>query len=268
MLPPADVAAYVDLQPLQRLGLDTGRLAAARAPEYAQFVQETGFDFERDLRSVALALNGAPGHPEETTAVLDGRFGAGFERYLRQHARARRQVDGLAVYAFPGWAQPQRAMEVAMPGPHYVIASNAADFGAVLRRARAWWPRGAGMWQTPWWRLAPVAYAAANVESLAAMRALDGTSPPWRGGGQFTASLRATAAGGAALEADAGFDSASDAAAAAAWVRQQVAGLAPAAAAAPDGVAAVLSRATVAQSGARVTVRLTVDGATLRSWRF
>ncbi|MGH9417529.1 MAG: hypothetical protein ACRD01_12970 [Terriglobales bacterium] len=271
MLPPGDVVGYVNLQPLRRLGLDRvgagQRELAERAPEYAQFVAESGFNFERDLDAAALAVTGTPSQPEATTAVLEGRFGARFRSYLERHARGRLQVDGTTVYEFPGWAHPRRQMAVALIGSRYVMASNADDTGRLLRRANAWWASGGAQWQGPWWQLAPVGYAAINVEQLAAERGLDGRSPPWRGGERLTASLRPTASGGVALEVDATFTNASDAGAAAGWVQQNLDGLKllAANAGAGAGAAAVLQRAVVEQAGRGVQLRLTVDDATLRS---
>jgi len=57
LLPNADAFIYVSLKPLRQAGVIGQKLPQITDPEYAQFVQETGFQFERDLDEAAFAVH-------------------------------------------------------------------------------------------------------------------------------------------------------------------------------------------------------------------
>src|SRR5271157_3333610 len=79
LLPNADAVLYVNLEPV-RLLTDLGKKPPRnREPEYEDFVQQTGFEFERDLNRAALAIHYAQAtgtRPAETrySEILQGRF--------------------------------------------------------------------------------------------------------------------------------------------------------------------------------------------------
>src|ERR1019366_8282952 len=57
LLPNADAILYVNLEPV-RLLTDLGnRPPKNREPEYEEFAREAGFEFERDLKRVALEIH-------------------------------------------------------------------------------------------------------------------------------------------------------------------------------------------------------------------
>src|SRR6516164_3431995 len=57
LLPNSDAILYVNLEPV-RLLTDLGKNPPKnREPEYEDFVQQTGFEFERDLNRAALAIH-------------------------------------------------------------------------------------------------------------------------------------------------------------------------------------------------------------------
>jgi len=57
LLPNADAFIYLDLKPLRTAGLIGKNPPTITDPEYAQFVHETGFQFERDLDEAAFAVH-------------------------------------------------------------------------------------------------------------------------------------------------------------------------------------------------------------------
>ncbi len=60
LLPDGDAFIYVNLKPLRRAGVIGQKQPRIADPEYAQFVNETGFQFERDLDEAAFAVHLAP----------------------------------------------------------------------------------------------------------------------------------------------------------------------------------------------------------------
>jgi len=74
--------------------------------DYANFVQSTGFDFEKDLDRVVIASWPAVAkEPTKTVAVADGRFD---RRKIREYATKKGKLDhqqGREVYLFPSEKQ-------------------------------------------------------------------------------------------------------------------------------------------------------------------
>jgi hypothetical protein len=92
LLPESDAVLYVNLEPV-RLFTDIGKNPPKeRDPQYEDFVQQTGFEFERDLDKAAFAIHyGVPvkGKPAETrySEILQGRFdNARVDAYLHKLA--------------------------------------------------------------------------------------------------------------------------------------------------------------------------------------
>src|ERR1700722_10099330 len=79
LLPDSDAVLYINLEPI-RLLTDLGKTPPKeRDPQYEDFVQQTGFEFERDLDKAAFAIHyGAPigGKPAESrySEILQGHF--------------------------------------------------------------------------------------------------------------------------------------------------------------------------------------------------
>ena len=81
LLPSADAYLYVDLTPLRTAGLFKNA-PSNMDPDYAQFVRDTGFQFERDLDEAGFAIHLPPaaiaanGTTPETrySEVFVGRF--------------------------------------------------------------------------------------------------------------------------------------------------------------------------------------------------
>ena len=103
-----------------------------RDPDYQQFVDATGFQFERDLRQVALAV-----HPPEAVAgsldqrerryseILAGAFDSGkIVHYLHKLADSVEPYRNTDIFLIP---HEGRSVRVAILDPQNVAISNTAD---------------------------------------------------------------------------------------------------------------------------------------------
>jgi hypothetical protein len=132
LLPDSDAVLYVNLEPI-RLLTDLGKKPVAdHDPEYEQFVQETGFQFERDLDRAAFAIHYGSGRDNETrySEILQGRFDhARVSRYLAKLSNNRIERYGdYDVYVIP---LEGRTLRVSLLGVGTAAASNNADPGFI-----------------------------------------------------------------------------------------------------------------------------------------
>jgi len=129
LLPAADAYFYVDLVPLRTAGVFKESPVEFDA-EYAQFVRDSGFQFERDLDEAAFAVHLASQEPRfartgETrySEVFVGRFDdAKLADYLRKTAAFSQTYRGSTIYGIP---LPGRTVRVAILDKVTVAASNA-----------------------------------------------------------------------------------------------------------------------------------------------
>jgi hypothetical protein len=134
LLPAADGFAYINLQWIRRANI-TGQLPAVpHDPEYERFIQETGFQFERDLDHAAFAIhypaggkaaNG--GAPEEVrfSEIFVGKIdGERFRAYLHKISGSVDSYGSTEIYNIPLEA---RTLRVAILTVDTVAASNNSD---------------------------------------------------------------------------------------------------------------------------------------------
>src|SRR5258708_18712787 len=145
LLPESDGILYVNLKPVRtffRKDLQKQLKAPERVPEYQQFVNATGIDWERDLDQAAIALHRMddPKGPNGAVAysmVLVGKLtGPRLNAWLEGHATSRESYDGHAVYSIPS---QDRTVRVTQIGYDMVAASNfptAAKIQSMLDRHR------------------------------------------------------------------------------------------------------------------------------------
>ncbi len=107
LLPDSDAVLYVNLEPV-RLFTNLGKEPSKnREPEYEDFVQGTGFEFERDLDKAALAIHyaassGGKGADTRYSEVFQGHFdSAKVSQYLRKLARDVERYRDYDVYVIP-----------------------------------------------------------------------------------------------------------------------------------------------------------------------
>jgi len=112
----------------------------AHDPEYDRFIQETGFDFERDLDAVAFAVHypknwpggGTGGSAPEPrfSEVFTGKFDGGkCLAYLKRTAKSVENYESIDIFTIPLYG---RSFRIAILGVDTVAASNHDD-PAVIR---------------------------------------------------------------------------------------------------------------------------------------
>jgi hypothetical protein len=131
LLPDADGFAYVNLQWVRRVDL-LGQLPPVQHdPQYEQFIQATGFDFERDLEQAAVAIH----YPEGTSPARpeDARFsyvivakinGESLRDYLKKISSSIENYRSIDIYSIP---REGRIGRVAILGVDTIAASNHPD---------------------------------------------------------------------------------------------------------------------------------------------
>jgi hypothetical protein len=138
LLPGADAFAYADFSWLHKV-TSAPLPAVSRDPEYEQFVRETGFEFERDLESVAVAVHYPAEWPGGGTAgpapeprfseVFVGKFnGQRLGAYLRHTASSVDNYNSVDIYTIP---LQGRTFRVAILSVDSVAASNNDDPGVI-----------------------------------------------------------------------------------------------------------------------------------------
>jgi hypothetical protein len=127
LLPESDGIIYVNLKPVRGF-LHKDLKPPSRVPEYQQFVDATGVDWERDLDQVAVALHRmpdpkGPNGPVAYSMVLVGNLtGKRFNAWLESHAVARESYAGHTIYSVPS---EERTVRVAQIGYDMIAVSNA-----------------------------------------------------------------------------------------------------------------------------------------------
>jgi hypothetical protein len=117
LLPESDGIVYVNLRPLRAL-LHRPIHAPTRAPEYQQFVDATGIDWERDLDQAAIALHrmpnpNGPNGPVAYSMVLVGRLtGSRLNAWLDSHAVGRESYAGHTIYSVPSEGRTVRVTQI------------------------------------------------------------------------------------------------------------------------------------------------------------
>lgn len=138
LLPSADAFIYGDFSWLHKM-TSAPLPAVSRDPDYEQFVRETGFEFERDLDSLAVAVHypaewpggGTGGEAPEPrfSEVFIGKFhGERLAGYLRQTASSVENYNSVDIYTIPLQA---RTFRVAVLSYDCVAASNHDDAGVI-----------------------------------------------------------------------------------------------------------------------------------------
>jgi hypothetical protein len=126
LLPESDGIIYFNLKPV-RTFLHKNLKPPQRVPEYQQFVDATGVDWERDLDSVAIALHrmpdlNGPNGPVAYSMVLNGKLtGKRLNSWLDSHAASRETYAGHTIYEIPSEGRTVRVVQV---GYDMIAVSN------------------------------------------------------------------------------------------------------------------------------------------------
>ena len=117
LLPESDGIVYVNLKPI-RAALRKDLQPPHRVPEYQQFIDATGVDWEQDLDEAAVALHRMkdPNGPNGAVAysmVLVGRIdGQRLRSWLDAHASDRESYAGHSVYSVPSEGRTVRVAQI------------------------------------------------------------------------------------------------------------------------------------------------------------
>ncbi|MGZ6317498.1 MAG: hypothetical protein ACXWNQ_09580 [Anaerolineales bacterium] len=126
LLPESDGIIYFNLKPVRtffRKDLKPPR----RVPEYQEFIEATGVDWERDLDSAAIALHrmpdpNGPNGPVSYSMVLTGKLtGKRLNAWLETHATSRESYAGHTIYSIPS---ENRTVRLAQVGYDMIAVSN------------------------------------------------------------------------------------------------------------------------------------------------
>jgi hypothetical protein len=126
LLPESDGIVYANLRPV-RTFFKANLKPPQRVPEYAQFVEATGIDWERDLDQAAIALHrmpdpNGPNGPVSYSMVLVGKLtGVKLNRWLESQAVAHENYVGHTIYTVPSEGRTVRVTQV---GYDMVAVSN------------------------------------------------------------------------------------------------------------------------------------------------
>jgi hypothetical protein len=134
LLPGADAFLYANFSWVRKLS-SSPLPSVSHDPEYAQFIQETGFEFERDLEAVAFAVHYPASWPGGGTGggapeprfseVFVGKFnGERMTAYLRHAAQSVENYNSVDIFSLPVQG---RTFRVAILSVDAVAASNHDD---------------------------------------------------------------------------------------------------------------------------------------------
>jgi hypothetical protein len=133
LLPGGDGFLYLDLQWMRRANVTGDLPKVPHDPEYEQFIQATGFQFERDLDEAAFAIHYPPEGKGKTRApdqprfseIFIGKFqGEKLSSYLRKLSSTVDDYHSIEIFNIP---LEGRTLRVAILGVDTVAASNQND---------------------------------------------------------------------------------------------------------------------------------------------
>ena len=154
LLPGADGFLYANLKWIRRANIAGQMPDVPHEPEYEQFIQATGFQFERDLDQAAFAIHYPPVRPNAKVAtpeparfseVFVGRIqGERLRAYLGKISASVENYNSVDIYSIP---LEGRTLRVAVLGFDTVAASNQDDpmvIRGIVDRSRklaspVWW---------------------------------------------------------------------------------------------------------------------------------
>ncbi|HWR35752.1 MAG TPA: hypothetical protein VN622_07805 [Clostridia bacterium] len=135
LLPDGEAVIFVNLKTFRLLTGFGDKQAAAREPEYEQFVRETGFQFERDLDQAAFvqhrrtSTGAIRSGSARYSEIFIGRFDAQrVSNYLRKLSRSTERYRDTEIFSIP---VEDRTVRVAILGVDTVAGSNVED-GSVI----------------------------------------------------------------------------------------------------------------------------------------
>ncbi len=179
LLPTADGYFYVNLKWIRRVDIAGQLPPVPHDPEYEQFIQATGFQFERDLDQAAFAIHypaslpgagsggGTPAAPDSPrfSEIFVGKIdGERLREYLHKLASSVEPYGAVDVYNIP---LEGRTVRVAILSVDMVAASNHPDpraiQGIIDRSRKAAWPFGGAVLLRQYYKHVPLASLAWSI---------------------------------------------------------------------------------------------------------
>ena len=171
LLPTADGYFYVNLKWIRRVDIAGQLPPVPHDPEYEQFIQATGFQFERDLDQAAFAVHypsslpgaaagaaGAPDSPRFSEIFVGKIDGERLRDYLHKLASSVEPYGTVDVYSIP---LEGRTVRVAILSVDMVAASNHPDpraiQGIIDRSRKVAWPFGGAVLLRQYYKQVPLA---------------------------------------------------------------------------------------------------------------
>ncbi len=147
LLPESDGIVYINFKPFRALLRHARLKPPQRVPEYQEFIDATGIDWEEDLDQAAIALHrmpnpNGPNGPAAYSMVLVGKItGPKLNRWLAGHAASRETYAGHTIYNI---LSQGRTVRVSQIGYDVIAVSNYPTpekiHSIIDRRSTAAWP--------------------------------------------------------------------------------------------------------------------------------
>ena len=137
LLPSADGFVYLNLRWVRLANVVPQLPPVSHDPEYEQFIQATGFQFERDLDQAAFAIhyptsgaaNSGTASTTQFSEIFVGKLdGERLRTYLHNISHSVENYRSVDIYTIP---LEGRTLRVAILGPDTVAASNRPDPGVI-----------------------------------------------------------------------------------------------------------------------------------------
>ncbi|PYX83031.1 MAG: hypothetical protein DMG70_12560 [Acidobacteria bacterium] len=131
LLPGGDAFIYLNLSWVRRVNAVSQLPPVSHDPEYERFIQETGFQFERDLDRAAFAVHypSSGGGQPRFTEVFEGTIHAEkLAAYLRKISQSVDNYRAIEIFNIP---LEGRTLRVAILGVDTVAVSNHDDPGTI-----------------------------------------------------------------------------------------------------------------------------------------
>ncbi|MGD0631544.1 MAG: hypothetical protein ABR987_19610 [Terracidiphilus sp.] len=146
LLPESDGVLYLNLKPV-RAFMDKNMKPPQRVPEYQQFVDATGVDWERDIDQVAIALHRmpdpkGPNGPVAYSMVLVGNFtGKRLNTWLEAQATSQESYAGHTIYSIKSQDRTVRVTQIGYDSLAVSNTPTSEQIHSMLDRHRsAAWP--------------------------------------------------------------------------------------------------------------------------------
>ncbi|HEY2858222.1 MAG TPA: hypothetical protein VGJ21_07380 [Terracidiphilus sp.] len=126
LLPESDGIVYVNFKPIHTF-FKKDLKPPDHVPEYQQFIDATGIDWERDLDAAAIGIDrmqdpNGPNGPAAYSMILAGKLtGPKLRAWLEKNAASRENYSGHTIYSIPS---DGRTVRVAQIGYDMVAISN------------------------------------------------------------------------------------------------------------------------------------------------